>query len=140
MLPTERSLWHSEKVTLDDDIDLSSTKPFKAVFNGKIFTFTRQQGWKKLYETIAKELYHLNPDIMLDLARQQIEFFISDEPVCWALDNRDCAINYEDSWWSKIAANVYIYTKNRTSRKIENIKALFDAYDVQYSSLEIVLY
>lgn len=31
-------------------------------------------------------------------------------------------------------------TRNLTSRKIENIKALFDAYDVQYSSLEIVLY
>ena len=38
MNSTERNLWHNQRITLGDDIDLSGTKPFKASFNGKIFT------------------------------------------------------------------------------------------------------
>ena len=146
---TERSLWHNQRITLDDDIDLSGTKPFKASFNGKIFTFTRQQGWKKLYETIVKELYRINSEILAECAAMQIEFFISDEPVCWGHwdfgndSNPNCerfAENYEEDWWTEIAENIFLYTKNRTARKIENLRQLFDAYKLHYSTLTIVLY
>ena len=134
---------------MGDDIDLSGTKPFKASFNGKIFTFTRQQGWKKFYETIVKELYKINPNLLAENAASQIEFFISDEPVCWGYwafgnaGNPNCekvAENYEDDWWTEIAENIFLYTKNRTARKIENLRQLFDMYKLNYSALTIVLY
>ena len=149
MNSTERNLWHNQRITLGDDIDLSGTKPFKASFNGKIFTFTRQQGWKKFYETIVKELYKINPNLLAENAASQIEFFISDEPVCWGYwafgnaGNPNCekvAENYEDDWWTGIAENIFLYTKNRTARKIENLRQLFDMYKLNYSALTIVLY
>lgn len=149
MKRAERSLWHNQRINLGDDIDLSGTKPFKASFNGKNFTFTRQQGWKKLYETIAKELYKINPNLLAENAASQIEFFISDEPVLWGYHafgdawNPNCervAENYTDNWWTEIAENVYLYTKNSTARKMENLRQLFDLYKIKFSALEIILY
>ncbi len=149
MNSTERSLWHNQRVTLGDDVDLSGTKPFKASFNGKKFVFTRQQGWKKLYETIAKELYKINPKPLAECAASQIEFFISDEPVlcgyhafgdAWNLKCERVAENYTDDWWTEIAENIYLYTKNSTVRKIEHLRQLFELYQIKFSALEIILY
>lgn len=140
MKAVEQHLWHGVSITLGTDINFTGTKPFKASFNGKEFKFNRRQGWKKLYETIVVELYNINPKSLRELAKWQIEFFISDEPAHWCLPPRKPAETYTDDWWSEIANGVYVYNKNSTSKKIENLRKLFDACGIDYEELEINLY
>ena len=140
MKAVEQHLWHGVSITLGADINFTGTKPFKASFNGKEFKFNRRQGWKKLYETIVVELYNINPKSLRELAKWQIEFFISDEPAHWCLPPKKPAETYTGDWWSEIANGVYVYNKNSTSKKIENLRKLFDVCGIDYEELEINLY
>ena len=114
MRKTERSLWYSKLVSLADDIDFTGQKPHKAKFGSKFFEFTRGNGWRRLYEQIVGELYKINPKLLQDSADGQTEFIISDEPVLWSVGGRGPAQTYEDSWWSPIDDNIFIYTNNKS--------------------------
>ena len=140
MRETERSLWHSKLVSLADDIDFTGQKPHKAQFRGKLFEFTRANGWKRLYEQIVGELYRINPKLLQDSANGQTEFIISDEPVLWSVGGRGPAQTYDDSWWTPIDNNIYIYTKNNTNKKIELLRRFFDMYGIEYAELKILIY
>lgn len=142
-------LFNGQIITLADDINLSGYKPYKACFLGKIFTFTRGQGWKKFYETIVGELYKINPEILRGEAEVGYECFLANEPVVWGYfyfgNTNDArfssfAKNYEDNWWTRIADDVFLYTKNNTNKKIEHLRELFDWYKIKYEELTIYLY
>lgn len=137
---TQRSLWHGKTITLADKLDLTGQKPLRAVFRGKTFNYDRKEGWRALMEDITKELYRIDPASLIAAAKAEQEYLISDEPVCWAVRNRQFAENYEDAWWAEIADNVYIYTKNNTNKKMENLRSFFADCGVSCSELTIVLY
>ena len=140
MRETERSLWHSKLVSLADEINFTGKKPHKEKIRGKLFEFTRANGWKRLYEQIVGELYRINPKFLQDSANGQTEFIISDEPVLWSVEGRGPAQTYDDSWWTLIDNNIYIYTKNNTNKKIELLRRFFDMYGIEYAELKILIY
>lgn len=149
MVLEKRILFNGQVLTLADNMDLSGYKPAKTCFLGKIFTFTRGQGWKGFYETIVGELYKINPEILRNEAETGYECFLANEPVIWGYwyfgnigDERylSSAKNYNDNWWTKIADNVFLYTKNNTNKKIEHLRKLFDWYEIKYEELTIYLY
>ena len=129
-----------KEISLADTLDLTGTKPMLMRFRGKTFTYTRLQGWKGLYTDLVKELYKTTPEILQELAKWQQEFFISDEPACWATNNRKEAENYEDNWWVEVGDNVFIYTKNNTLSKIERMRWLLDDCGEKPTNVQIVLY
>ena len=129
-----------KKITLAEPLDLTGTKPLMMLFNGKEFHYMRRDGWKGVYVDLAKELYKIAPQEMQELADGQLEFFISDEPVCWAVGNREFAENYEDDWWVEVGENVCIYTKNNTNAKIERMRGLLAACKRNPAETIIILY
>lgn len=129
-----------KKITLAEQIDLTGTKPATMLFNGKEFRYMRRDGWKGVYVDLAKELYHIAPQEMRELAASQREFLISDEPVCWAVGNREFAENYEPEWWVRVGENVFIYTKNNTNAKIKRMRWLLEAFKQNLAEITIILY